>query len=265
MVKKKNELVEVKTAIPEIVIHDHNNVPMASSAEVAMHFKKRHSDVLRAIDNLELEEEFSKRNFAPANYKDSQGKYRRMFWLSRDGFTLAAMGFTGKEALKFKLAYIKAFNLMEVTLKSRPVVDMKRDCDALEYADLMLSKYTNMCKTLNLPEHIGQIESAKIIKERTGVDIMSLVAHSSCQDNIKKEEMMLEPTELADILGMSSAQQVNRWIENLGLQVKDIDGWMYTSKGRPHCIRHAWVKGNKSGYNMKWNVEFLKEQRNALE
>ena len=33
--------------------------------------------------------------------------------MNRDGFTLLAMGFTGKKALEFKLAYISAFNKME--------------------------------------------------------------------------------------------------------------------------------------------------------
>jgi len=37
--------------------------------------------------------------------------------LTRDGFTLLAMGFTGKKALAFKLAYIDAFNRMEAGLR----------------------------------------------------------------------------------------------------------------------------------------------------
>jgi hypothetical protein len=40
-----------------------------------------------------------------------------MYWMTRDGFTLLAMGFTGKEALRFKLAYIDAFNRMEEELR----------------------------------------------------------------------------------------------------------------------------------------------------
>ena len=40
-----------------------------------------------------------------------------MFVMNRDGFTLLAMGFTGKKAMKFKLDYIAAFNKMEKALK----------------------------------------------------------------------------------------------------------------------------------------------------
>lgn len=37
--------------------------------------------------------------------------------MNRDGFSLLAMGFTGKKALQWKLKYIEAFNEMEETLK----------------------------------------------------------------------------------------------------------------------------------------------------
>ena len=41
--------------------------------------------------------------------------------MNRDGFTLLAMGFTGKRALEFKLHYIEAFNEMEQQIK-RPAL-----------------------------------------------------------------------------------------------------------------------------------------------
>ena len=33
--------------------------------------------------------------------------------MTKDGFTLLAMGYTGEKAMKFKEAYIKQFNVME--------------------------------------------------------------------------------------------------------------------------------------------------------
>lgn len=42
----------------------------------------------------------------------------RAFNMTRDGFTLLAMGFTGKKALGFKLQYIQQFNFMEEMLKA---------------------------------------------------------------------------------------------------------------------------------------------------
>lgn len=35
-----------------------------------------------------------------------------MYYITRDGFTLLAMGYTGELAMKFKEAYIKQFNAM---------------------------------------------------------------------------------------------------------------------------------------------------------
>ncbi|MBK4840640.1 rha family phage regulatory protein [Enterococcus faecium] len=43
----------------------------------------------------------------------------RIIYMNRDGFSLLAMGFTGKKALSFKLQYIEAFNKMEKELKDQ--------------------------------------------------------------------------------------------------------------------------------------------------
>ena len=48
---------------------DQKGFPMVGSRAVADRFNKQHKDVLRAIDNLECSEEFSRRNFAPSTYK----------------------------------------------------------------------------------------------------------------------------------------------------------------------------------------------------
>ncbi|MCK8826365.1 Rha family transcriptional regulator [Natroniella acetigena] len=94
---------------------------VVSSRDVADVFDKRHSDVLRGIDNTleDLEEEFTERNFALSRYKDKSGKKNREYLMTRDGFTLITMGFTGKKAMKFKVAYIKQFNRMEELIKNR--------------------------------------------------------------------------------------------------------------------------------------------------
>lgn len=42
-----------------------------------------------------------------------------MYLITRDGFTLLAMGYTGEKAMRFKEAYIKQFNAMEKALFER--------------------------------------------------------------------------------------------------------------------------------------------------
>lgn len=93
---------------------------VVSSREVAENFEKRHPDTIRAVENLI--EETSTQNcthlFIPSTYQDSYGREQKEYLLTRDGFTLLAMGFTGKKALDWKLKYINAFNKMESALKS---------------------------------------------------------------------------------------------------------------------------------------------------
>ena len=64
-----------------------------------------------------------------------------MIFMNRDGFTLLAMGFTGKKALEFKLKYIKAFNDMETHIKKQ--LDMSNLSPELQ---LMANLVNNMAK-----------------------------------------------------------------------------------------------------------------------
>lgn len=92
-----------------------------TSQQIAEHFGKRHDTVLRAIRNLlaELPEDY-RRNFAGVMVEFTNGKggtqQASAYRLTRDGFVLLAMGFTGKEAMQWKVAYLTAFNKMEAQL-----------------------------------------------------------------------------------------------------------------------------------------------------
>ena len=90
--------------------------PTTSSIDVARHFGKRHDTVLRAVANLDCSPEFTDRNFAASEYIDSTGRTLPVYQLTRDGFMFLAMGFTGKDAARWKEAYIDAFNKMEAAI-----------------------------------------------------------------------------------------------------------------------------------------------------
>ncbi|MBE6845586.1 MAG: Rha family transcriptional regulator [Ruminococcus sp.] len=92
---------------------------VVSSLDIAETFEKNHKEVLRDIRTLECSEEFGQRNFAPSSYMNSQNKKQPMYYVTRDGFTLLAMGYTGEKAMKFKEAYIKQFNAMEKMLQGK--------------------------------------------------------------------------------------------------------------------------------------------------
>ena len=89
-----------------------------NSMGVAIAFGKRHADVLRSAENLlKQAPELAERNFALSEYVDVTGRKQPVYEMDRDGFSLLAMGFTGKEALHWKLQYIRAFNAMEAELR----------------------------------------------------------------------------------------------------------------------------------------------------
>lgn len=102
---------------------DKKDIARVDSLYVAEFFEKNHKEVLRDIRNIAapnsgLSKEFAERNFALGSYKDKQNKKRPCYYLTRDGFTILVMGYTGKKALRFKELYIRRFNEMEELIKS---------------------------------------------------------------------------------------------------------------------------------------------------
>ena len=113
----RSNAMTAQTLAPVVSILD--GKPVTTSQHVAEHFHKDHKKVLLAIRNLaeQLDQDFNGANFGLVEYIDAKGEKRPAYTLTRDGFTLLAMGFTGKRALQFKLAYITAFNAMEAQLQ----------------------------------------------------------------------------------------------------------------------------------------------------
>lgn len=101
----------------ELVVLGQNDQPVTTSVLVAQKFGKRHGYVIEAVRNLLDSTEKSAQFFIPSSYVDESGKENVMYVMNRDGFTLLAMGFTGKKALKFKMDYIAAFNAMECRIE----------------------------------------------------------------------------------------------------------------------------------------------------
>ena len=132
--KNSNILSTLPANDKAVLVSVRNHQVVTTSLRVAEYFGKKHCDVLRAINLLESSELFRQRNFALSCYTKKNGNVRKsypMYYLTRDGFTLLAMGFTGKIAARFKEAYIEAFNEMERTL---------RENESTEYAKAILKE-----------------------------------------------------------------------------------------------------------------------------
>ena len=96
--------------------NDHHQ-PVVSSLQVAENFGKQHKHVLEAIEKITAENSAVTEMFYETTYKTGTGRNYKMYLMTRDGFSLLVMGFTGKDALDWKIKYIQAFNAMERQIK----------------------------------------------------------------------------------------------------------------------------------------------------
>jgi Rha family phage regulatory protein len=138
---------------------------------VADVFEKEHKHVLRDIRELETKcsKEFWESNFGLSNYK-VRGKEIPCYNLTRDGFTMLAMGFTGEKAIQFKEMYISKFNEIERMLISRNLAKM-------EFPELTNSinelydeaEFFRFSNELNMINKIVTGKTAKDIREENGL------------------------------------------------------------------------------------------------
>lgn len=94
-------------------------VNVVSSLDIAETFEKEHKNVLKDIRELKCSDEFRLLNFEQSEYINEQNHKQPMYYITRDGFTLLVMGYTGEKAMKFKEAYIRQFNNMERLLREK--------------------------------------------------------------------------------------------------------------------------------------------------
>ncbi|ACT00251.1 Rha family transcriptional regulator [Paenibacillus sp. JDR-2] len=116
-----------------------NGRPVTDSLKIAEVFGKEHKNVLRDIANLECSQEFSQLNFEPSDYTNERGRPYTKYLITQDGFSFLVMGYTGKEAARFKEMYIGEFNRMKETLNN-PLAGLSPELQAI----LMIDKRTQV-------------------------------------------------------------------------------------------------------------------------
>ncbi|WP_342541023.1 Rha family transcriptional regulator [Heyndrickxia sp. FSL K6-6286] len=140
-----------------------DGVVYATSRQVAKDFGKKHSEVLYAIEGRKDSKGNIKNHgllneiggisqvsnyFVKSTYKDSMNRTKSEYKLTKDGFTLLAMGFTGANALQFKVDYIYKFNQMEAQLKEIDIVmNSVGELTEEEYAKVKFSTAQRVRKT----------------------------------------------------------------------------------------------------------------------
>ncbi|EOU1501587.1 ORF6C domain-containing protein [Clostridium perfringens] len=116
-----NLMIFENKEIEGVKLSNQNGQVVVSSRLIAKDFEKQHKHVLDSIEEIKKGvAEKSADLFIESQYQHPQNKqWYKEYLMTRDGFTVLAMGFNGTKALQWKLKYIEAFNKMEQALKEQ--------------------------------------------------------------------------------------------------------------------------------------------------
>ncbi|WEA56780.1 Rha family transcriptional regulator [Pediococcus pentosaceus] len=181
---------------------------VTTSLQVAEVFGKNHRDVLRTIDDLKDVRNFTQM-FSDGIEPDSYGRDRRIYYMNRDGFTLLAMGFTGKKALDFKLKYIEAFNNMEEAIKEERI---QLPSDPMKVLELIFEANKNTDKKV---ERIDK--DVKYLKDNQRID--------SAEYSYISKKVSKKVYEYIDMHGLTlTAPQRSKLFKDISRGINEVTG-----------------------------------------
>ena len=158
-----------------VVTRNNDGELVVTSRQVAEDFGKRHSEVLRAIeDKIEINAILrSSKYFIESTYIDKANRKSKEYLLTRDGFSFLVMGFTGAKADEWKLKYIEAFNKMEQAIKN-PYVHLSKEVQAIFALDHKHQQLESEVKELKEGMPLFNVECKEIqaAVKRKGVEIL---------------------------------------------------------------------------------------------
>ena len=200
------------------IFADAHDTARVDSLFVADFFEKRHSHVLRDIEKITepksgLSEEFVKMNFTADKYLDATGRKLPCYQMTRDGFTMLVMGYTGAKAMRFKELYIKRFNEMEKFIKT--LVSARQEFPLLtENIKLLHDKpkpyhFSNECDMLN---RIVLGMTAKQFRIRHGLEKGQSIRPLLRGDQIAMLDM-LQTADIGLLMAMPDYQQRKHQLE----------------------------------------------------
>ena len=200
------------------VFADTHDTPRVDSRFVAESFEKRHDHVLRDIAKITapksgLSEVFIKTNFVPDGYRDSTGRRMPCYQMTRDGFTMLVMGYTGTKAMHFKEAYIRRFNEMEhfitTLVRAREQFPLLTRQIALLHPDAKPYHYSNECDMLN---RIVLGMTAKQFRTQHGLEKGQSIRPLLRDDQIAMLDM-LQTADIGLMMAIPDYQQRKRQLE----------------------------------------------------
>ena len=196
----------MKNLIPEDefgVFADSKGVVRVDSLFVAAAFEKGHRHVLRDIARIiepksGLSENFICANFTLSTYKDARGRKLPCYLLTRDGFTMLVMGYTGPKAMHFKELYIRRFNEMEQCIQicrlheSPKPYHFSNECDMLNRIVLgMSAKQFRLANGIEKGQSIRPYLTAQQIHALERLQHLDYGLLYSCPDFQKRKQLLM--------------------------------------------------------------------------
>lgn len=182
---------------------------VTTSLQVAEVFGKEHKNVLRDISNLNSDRLNFEQMFMESTEPDLYGRDRRIYYMNRDGFTLLAMGFTGKKALDFKLKYIEAFNNMEEVIKEERI---QLPSDPMKVLELIFEANKNTDKKV---ERIDK--DVKYLKDNQRID--------SAEYSYISKQVSKKVYEYIDMHGLTlTAPQRSKLFKDISRGINEVTG-----------------------------------------
>ncbi len=109
------------------IVKIENGKPMTTSVAVAEYFQREHRSVLDSIRTIlaDVSEPFRLQNFLQSEYLNKQNHLQPCYVMTRSGFAMTALGFTGTKAVQFREAYITRFDEMEAKLMEKQLKQLE--------------------------------------------------------------------------------------------------------------------------------------------
>lgn len=243
----------------ELVLNS-NGHAITSSVLVAKKFKKEHKHVLESIRTIMKGcADFSADPmFEETTYVNKQnGQTYPMFIMNRDGFAILAMGFTGKQAIQFKLEYINAFNRMEEAIKSTTMTTLPNFSNPAEAARAWAEQYEQR----QLEQKRAEDAEQQVLMLTAEVDQMQPKA--SYYDMILNSRSTVTTTQIAQDYGMS-AITFNKTLYELRIQHKVNQQWIlyadYIGNGYVQSKPVDIIRSD-GRHDVKYNTEWTQKGR----
>ena len=197
----------------EILLQNRNGKIVVSSRDVADNFEKAHDKVMRTIKTFMEDVANFGEMFIESSYEDSYGRKQKEFLMTRDGFSLLCMGFTGKKALEWKLKYINAFNQMEEKLKSGSYLS--------EEEKLKLQLFSkDPAEVAYAHKRLLELATAPLVAEN-----QEMKPKAEYYDDVLQKDDLISTTEIAKDIGTTAAK-LHKVMTNNNIIFKQCDVWM---------------------------------------